>query len=500
MAYAAHGHPPTADATQDAELRHQIRRLSHHPSIVIWDGCNECKVVIGTSTGIYATFVMTVVMSEDQSRVVWPSCPARGWASGVNRLTSLPNGSPKGLQPATDQFWTSLMQPRGTHQIEYHGPYQHGAGFPAVNGDANMKPFSANIPIQFKTDNIGPGFPSVFASEFGCVVMSSFESLSVNLDPLHWSVHGGEPPDNCSGTSNWKKCHGTNVMAQRNYPVDNVILAYFGNQTLSQVGRTSFRRQLYQSMVGQALEMKSDIETRRAHNSFGLLVWDLNEIWPTGGWGSLEYGTPSLGQVIGGRWKPLHYMYKRSLLQDAMSTCNGDGLCYVRNDSPFPFTGAINVTAVDLLTSQTTNLQQKIVSLPAGAGVIEYFSINVSKLDYSRTMLVVEVLNSSTNSNVAVLVSRNELALTPPFQMNLTAAVVTASITSLDPPTVRVTSSSTALYVVLTTHAAGRFEDNAFLMLPGTKMLSFLPFDGFNETELQTTLRVEHLAMYRDTT
>ena len=42
--------------TQDTEFRHQIRRLSHHPSIIIWDGCNECTVIIGTPTGIYATF------------------------------------------------------------------------------------------------------------------------------------------------------------------------------------------------------------------------------------------------------------------------------------------------------------------------------------------------------------------------------------------------------------------------------------------------------------
>ena len=56
----------------------------------------------------------------------------------------------------------------------------------------------------------------------------------------------------------------------------------------------------------------------------GLLTWQLNEIWPTGGWGSLEYGpaeghTP--GQLRGGRWKPLHYFYKRSLMTDVMATC-----------------------------------------------------------------------------------------------------------------------------------------------------------------------------------
>ena len=34
-------------------------------------------------------------------------------------------------------------------------------------------------------------------------------------------------------------------------------------------------------MLGQALEMKSNVETRRSSNQFGVIVWQLNEIWPT---------------------------------------------------------------------------------------------------------------------------------------------------------------------------------------------------------------------------
>ena len=41
--YAQQGHAPTADAAQAAELRHNVRRLSHHPSIVLFDGCNEVR-------------------------------------------------------------------------------------------------------------------------------------------------------------------------------------------------------------------------------------------------------------------------------------------------------------------------------------------------------------------------------------------------------------------------------------------------------------------------
>ena len=154
------------------EFRQQVRRLASHPSIVVWDGCNECQVIMDTPTGVYATFVMTgsnraashtnraasftnhaashtnhaltihqprtnhaatthhsrsithqprtsfatmaVVAEEDTSRAVWPSCPAFGWVSGVHSLDATPNGN-------------TLTTPTHTHTarwpyIEYHGP------------------------------------------------------------------------------------------------------------------------------------------------------------------------------------------------------------------------------------------------------------------------------------------------------------------------------------------------------------------------------------------
>ena len=44
---------------------------------------------MGTPTEIYATFVMTVVAEEDDSRSIWPSCPAFGWSTGpvLDRLS-----------------------------------------------------------------------------------------------------------------------------------------------------------------------------------------------------------------------------------------------------------------------------------------------------------------------------------------------------------------------------------------------------------------------------
>ena len=57
-------------------------------------------------------------------------------------------------------------------------------------------------------------------------------------------------------------------------------------------------------------------------------------------------------------------------------------------------------------------------------------------------------------------------------------------------------SSSTALYVTLTTRAHGRFSDNAFAMPPGARQLTFVPLGTPDPKGLAASLRVEHLQPY----
>jgi hypothetical protein len=62
-------------------------------------------------------------------------------------------------------------------------------------------------------------------------------------------------------------------MAQRNYPCDSHISAYFGEAiSLDLVGRYEFQAQLYLCLMAQTLWMKGEIERRRSQNSLGLLV------------------------------------------------------------------------------------------------------------------------------------------------------------------------------------------------------------------------------------
>lgn len=42
--FAQGNHAPAATPTQSAEILYQLRRLAEHPSIAVWDGCNEVSL------------------------------------------------------------------------------------------------------------------------------------------------------------------------------------------------------------------------------------------------------------------------------------------------------------------------------------------------------------------------------------------------------------------------------------------------------------------------
>ena len=195
------------------EIRHIIRKLSAHPSIVLWSGCNECTYG-GGDMEVYESLVMTTVAEEDDTRAIWPSSPSDyGWERGVDTLYGRPNGD------------TLKIRKKSTQLLEMHGPYHHGysASYPGVNSLLTPNTYTTNLPPRFKEAAVGIDFPNMFISEFGSSVTSSFESMSSMLPEKSWSLHGGELPDTChqlEGIVN--ECNGTNPMAERCVPSRHV--------------------------------------------------------------------------------------------------------------------------------------------------------------------------------------------------------------------------------------------------------------------------------------
>ena len=89
--------------------------------------------------------------------------------------------------------------------------------------------------------------------------------------------------------------------------------------------------------------------------------------------GSIEYGSPVPGQILGGRWKPLHYMLRASIFADQLLVCTADGSCFVANDSPFEFTGTATVRVLNVISGASSTILSQPLSLPPGPRFTQWF-------------------------------------------------------------------------------------------------------------------------------
>ena len=304
-------------------------------------------------------------------------------------------------------------------------------------------------------------------------------------------------------------------MAQRNYACDGQIRLYWGEHTrvdLAASGAAAFKGQLYQCQQVQAFVLKQVYEARRARNQLGHLVWMLNEIWPTVGWGSLEYGTAGLsdGQVRGGRWKPLHYEYKRSLMTDVMATCGiatkglhrpqPDGqACYVSNHrASRAWAGTVTLVEYDHFgDGGGTVLYHERMSLPAGPGAIAWFRAALPPGNTSSLVATVRDEQGGVVSENMVQLARPSAIRVPDAKLALEVADAVNPDRSIN---ITVTCDRVALWVTLTTAAQGRLSDNAFFLRAAARVVRFVPFGVVPAAEtlatLRATLRVEDYSMY----
>jgi hypothetical protein len=273
--------------------------------------------------------------------------------------------------------------------------------------------------------------------------------------------------------------------------------------------------------MAHALWMKGQIEAMRSANSFGTLVgnlmqlfsvavvelilshvlvavlsfpqvWQLNENWPTGGWGLIEYGsqTKMSGQVVGGRWTPLMYFLKSALYRDVFASCGFFSskayACFCRNDGIKPFRGALLIESLDLssgLASTIANRQVNVREIGAFRRAFylpryDFFSLTLKirlteifylpngppKDDEAFVLSAIDVGGDVLIDEYVVLgnVPKNLSGLSS----NVTITVLSIEANEKGDAIIALQSDAVALYVVLTTLAEGSFDENAFLLKP----------------------------------
>ena len=240
------------------------------------------------------------------------------------------------------------------------------------------------------------------------------------------------------------------------------------------------------------------------------------EVWPTGGWGSIEYGTVGFtpGQVQGGRWKPLQYFLRRFLYRDHHIAASVDARVHVRSDDAFaPTKATASLTYLHLATGATSPGASFPVALPPGASASAWGCADgVSGTwqcdrwaqllprvgcapDGSDCVLLLQATDSASGQ----LLAENFELLAPVWRLALPPAVVTAQVGSQQADgsvPITLTASATAMFVHLTTLAQGRFSDNSLILAPGVSTVSFIPWGPLDAALLSSSLRVDHVMLY----
>ena len=200
--------------------------------------------------------------------------------------------------------------------------------------------------------------------------------------------------------------------------------------------------------------------------------------------------------MLGGRWKPLHYLYRKALFTKVFATCGVDQ-CMVKNDHFEALEGAaLTVSKVSLATGVATEvISQAALTLPPGPGSALFYPLGapISGADYVLRATV-------TNASGAVLTD-NWVPLLPPAGWTSLAhaslSMAIAPAPSADGSiAITLTCDTLCAYVVLTTLAQGRFSDNAFFLQPGDTTIAFVPWADAQYPILEESLRVEHMATY----
>jgi beta-mannosidase len=406
------------------EVRHQVKRLRHHPSLAIWCGNNENVGALGwfpesrenplryrEDYERLNAVVRDIVRELDPGRPWWPSSPSAGPGD-----------------------YTDNWHDDARGDMHYWSVWHEGRSFDA---------YYEVIPR--------------FCSEFG---FQSFPSLD--------AVRRFAPPDQWNVTSADMGHH------QRSPRGNSVII-----ETMRRYFRRpeGFENLLYLSQVQQALAIRTAVEFWRSNRPrcMGSLYWQLNDVWPGASWSSIEHS---------GKWKLLHYAARRffAAVHVAVHCADGETVRVVGlNDTSsrlpcrlvlrvIDFAGRTHLeekAAVELGADASTQLRALPVQglpLPPEAGFLQARLVPLQEPPAPES-----ALPSGDAVPWGDAAPCSELFLVPYKRCELRQPMIDMQVDlESEEPVVALRSDAPAFFVALEPgDVQGVFEDNLFTLLPG---------------------------------
>ncbi|MFC1483512.1 glycoside hydrolase family 2 protein [Candidatus Neomarinimicrobiota bacterium] len=248
-------------ANVEAEITSVVRRLRHHPSIVLWSGNNECESNMGGGQQwiekyeavtweeydkIFNELIPQTAARYDPDRPYWPSSPHH----------------PLDRDKANPDWETS-------------------------SGDAHpWDVWHGAEPFSWYEDNLG----FRFVSEYG------FQSL-----PVMETIRAFTAPEDRYFASYVLDHHNKCGKIGAARPGNQRIAAYMTDMFKLP---DSFADWVYVSQImhGEAMKIGTEAYRRNFPHTTGALYWQLNDNWPTISGSSIDYY---------GRWKATHYFAVR---------------------------------------------------------------------------------------------------------------------------------------------------------------------------------------------
>ncbi len=236
---------------------------------------------------------------------------------------------------------------------------------------------------------------------------------------------------------------------------------------------------IYLSQLQQGLAMKTAVDFWRSikPECMGALYWQLNDTYPVASWSSLEYG---------GRWKLLHHMARHFFAPVTVVAIPSD------DGRSVTLSGINDRRAAVAVSGEAFWLAMDGARTPAGAFEARLptdHAVPLATLPVDRRDTEVLVYRWTDGTDTRT----DHLVVGRPKRLPLRDPELSVSdVTGADgPPAFRIAAAMPAFGVALETRAAGRFSDNALMVLPGEPVT--VTFHATAAEDPRPTLRVRDL-------